>query len=145
MHWHISLRFGHDVLRHGLDPLPFIEYLSTLGTIEAIVTLHDTMPTGDEMDPESCYLGFEIAFSSLTADKKTIESVFEFVLDDWRNIEALRGTVHLKCYRFYLRGCRPTSDCASMHRSFRREGRLELLRDAESGRTDCQECSRSAA
>src|SRR5690625_4848910 len=25
--WHISLRFGQDVLRHGMDPIAFIRYL----------------------------------------------------------------------------------------------------------------------
>ncbi len=81
-HWHISLRFKPDVLRHGLDPLPFIRYLRTLGRIEAVATLADAMPALDEMDPESCYLGFEVAFSSATADKAAIEAAFEFVLDD---------------------------------------------------------------
>jgi len=80
-HWHISLRFGPDVLRNGMDPLSFIRYLTTLGSIEQIVTLHDAVPALDAIDAESCYLGFEIAFKS-EADKKTIESVFEFVIDD---------------------------------------------------------------
>ncbi len=79
--WHISVRFGRDVLRNGMDPLSFIRYLGTLGTITDIVTVHDAMPTAEAMDPESCYLGFEIAFKS-KADKAAIESVFDFVLDD---------------------------------------------------------------
>ena len=79
--WHISLRFGHDVLRNGMDPLSFLRYLGTLGEIISITTLHHTMPDADEMDPESCYLGFEIEFSS-TATKNEIESVFEFVRED---------------------------------------------------------------
>ncbi|MBL0728523.1 chemotaxis protein CheA [Piscinibacter sp. HJYY11] len=79
--WHISLRFGPDVLRNGMDPLSFLRYLGTLGTIVGIVTLPDALPAADEMDPESCYLGFEIALRS-KADKAKIESVFDFVLDD---------------------------------------------------------------
>jgi two-component system chemotaxis sensor kinase CheA len=79
--WHISLRFGRSVLRNGMDPLSFIRYLGTLGSISAIVALPDAIPAAPEMDPECCYLGFEIAFRS-QADKATIESVFEFVLDD---------------------------------------------------------------
>lgn len=82
-HWHISLRFGPDVLRNGMDPLSFIRYLGTLGTITAIVTLPDAIPDADQMDPESCYLGLEIAFKS-DVDKITIENVFEFVRDDCR-------------------------------------------------------------
>lgn len=80
-HWHLSLRFGPDVLKNGMDPLSFIRYLATLGRIEHIVTLHDAVPELDTLDPESCCLGFEIAFKS-DADKATIENVFEFVIDD---------------------------------------------------------------
>lgn len=79
--WHISLRFGRDVLRNGMDPLSFLRYLGTMGQIVGIVTLHDALPPPVDMDPESCYLGFEISFKS-DADKRTIESAFEFVLDD---------------------------------------------------------------
>ncbi|MHB1654960.1 MAG: chemotaxis protein CheA [Burkholderiales bacterium] len=76
--WHISLRFDQDVLRNGMDPISFLRYLSTLGEIIAITTLPDAMPEAASMDPESCYLGFEINFKS-NADKNTIAAVFEFV------------------------------------------------------------------
>lgn len=79
--WHISLRFGKDVLRNGMDPLSFIRYLGTLGDINHIVTLLNNIPAAAEMDAESCYLGFEISFKS-NADKATIEGVFEFVRED---------------------------------------------------------------
>lgn len=79
--WHISLRFGRDVLRNGMDPLSFIRYLGTLGEVAGIVTIDDALPTGEDFDPESCYLGFEIRLLS-AADKKTIEDVFEFVRAD---------------------------------------------------------------
>ncbi|MBC2731913.1 chemotaxis protein CheA [Thiobacillus sp.] len=79
--WHISLRFGQDVLKNGMDPLSFIRYLATLGEIVHLVTLADALPAAAEMDPESCYLGFEIRFKS-DADKARIENVFEFVRDD---------------------------------------------------------------
>ncbi len=81
--WHISLRFGQDVLRFGMDPLSFIRYLGKIGRIVSIHTLTDKVPHLSEMDPESCYLGFEIAFES-DADKASIENVFEFVQDDCR-------------------------------------------------------------
>jgi two-component system chemotaxis sensor kinase CheA len=79
--WHVSLRFGTGVLRNGMDPLAFLRYLRKLGTIRTLVTLADAMPAADAMDPESCYLGFELALET-SADKAQIESVFEFVLDD---------------------------------------------------------------
>ncbi|MBC7701481.1 chemotaxis protein CheA [Aquabacterium sp.] len=79
--WHISLRFGRDVLRNGMDPLSFIRYLGTMGQIVGIVTLHDALLLAPDMDPESCYLGFDISFKS-EATKGAIEGAFEFVLDD---------------------------------------------------------------
>ncbi len=79
--WHISLRFGRDVLRNGMDPLSFIRYLQTLGSIRGIVTLADAIPTDGSMDPEACYLGFEIALETQVS-KSTLENVFEFVRDD---------------------------------------------------------------
>ncbi len=79
--WHISLRFGPDVLKNGMDPMSFLRYLQTIGSIVGIVTVTDGLPSPDAMDPEQCYLGYEIAFKS-SADKATIENVFEFVRDD---------------------------------------------------------------
>jgi two-component system chemotaxis sensor kinase CheA len=79
--WHISVRFGQDVLRNGMDPLSFIRYLATLGEIRHLATLDDALPAAAGMDPECCYLGFEISLRS-DADKARIESVFEFVRDD---------------------------------------------------------------
>src|SRR5690606_18582820 len=79
--WHISLRFGPEVLRKGMDPLSFLHHLRTVGEIAGIVTLVETVPTVEQIDPERCYLGFEIAFRS-NADKAAIENVFAFVRDD---------------------------------------------------------------
>ena len=79
--WHISLRFGRDVLRNGMDPLSFVRYLGSLGEIVSMTTLLDALPSVEDMDPEDCYLGFEIDFNSI-ADKTQIESVFDFVRED---------------------------------------------------------------
>lgn len=79
--WVISLQFDCDAYRHGLDPLSFIRYLRTLGDIVEILTLSHTMPPAHELDAESCYLGFRIAFNS-DASKSVIEDVFEFAQDD---------------------------------------------------------------
>lgn len=79
--WHISLRCGPDVLRSGADPLSYLRYLTSIGRIVHLETIADAMPEAAAMDPETCYLGFEISFSS-TADKAAIERVFDFVRDD---------------------------------------------------------------
>ena len=79
--WHISLRFGPNLLRDGMDPLSLISYLATLGKIVHIATLIDSVPPLAELDPEASYLGFEISFHS-AASKATIEGAFDFVRDD---------------------------------------------------------------
>lgn len=79
--WHISVRFGSEVLRNGMDPLAFLRYLSSLGSIIRITTLFETMPDMATMDAESCYLGFEIALQS-NASKAAIAETFDFVRDD---------------------------------------------------------------
>ena len=79
--WHISLRFGVDVFRNGMDPLSFLRYLETLGQVLQVTTLTDSIPPIDRWDPESCYLGFEIGLRS-TASHATLNEVFDFVRDD---------------------------------------------------------------
>ena len=79
--WHLSLRFGADSLRNGMDPLAFIRYLAGLGDIVHIVTVCDALVSCASFDPESCYLGFEIDLKT-QADKETIEGVFDFVRED---------------------------------------------------------------
>ena len=78
--WHISIRFGENVLREGMDPLAFLRYLSGFGEIAHIATLLDAMPDAEAMDPEACYMGFEIDFRADTSKEK-IERVFDFVRD----------------------------------------------------------------
>ncbi len=94
--WHISVQFGPDVLRNGMDPASFIRYLASIGEIVDLRTCCDSMPGIDEMDPESCYLGFEIDFANCP-DKKTIEDAFEFVRDDCR-LRILPPPSHLAKY-----------------------------------------------
>lgn len=81
--WHLSLRFGPDVLRNGMDPLSFIQYLAGLGEIVYLHTVTEALPPADQMDAETCYLGFEIDLCA-DVDKKKLDDVFEFVREDSR-------------------------------------------------------------
>lgn len=81
--WHLSIRFGPDVLRNGMDPLSFIRYLGTLGRIVHLATVLEGLPAGEGYDPELCYLGIELDLET-EADRQTIEDVFEFVREDSR-------------------------------------------------------------
>jgi len=80
--WHISLRFGPDALRNGMEPASFISYLKNVGEIVSVVLVSDGIPQWSDFEPENCYLGFEISLYALDIDKAKIEEVFEFVLDD---------------------------------------------------------------
>ncbi|CAK0748398.1 two-component system, chemotaxis family, sensor kinase CheA [Gammaproteobacteria bacterium] len=81
--WHISVRFDRDVLRNGMDPLGLLRYLQRLGRITAIATVTTDIPRSNEMNPEDCYLGFEIGLAS-NATKAELEAVFGFVRDSCR-------------------------------------------------------------
>ncbi len=79
--WHISLRFSENVFRNGLDPYSFINCLNGKGEIVNIRTIYDNMPCGGHMEPDLCYLGFEIDFFS-NISKNEINDIFFFVKDD---------------------------------------------------------------
>ena len=79
--WHVSLRFGPDVLTAGMDPMGFLRYLITFGSIGGLAVIDDEMPPVEELDPEKCYLGFEFAFAT-SAPRERIEGAFDFVRED---------------------------------------------------------------
>ena len=76
--WHISLRMQPDALQHGLDPIYFFNYLTTVGKIVNLSLLPSELPPFIEMQPEKLYPGFEIDLDS-SADKDAIASVFDFM------------------------------------------------------------------
>ncbi|GLH71725.1 chemotaxis protein CheA [Geothrix limicola] len=78
--WHLSIRFGRQVMQDGMDPLACLRYLGTLGTISHLFSLIH-LPEGDAFNPEECYLGLEIELDT-AADRKTLEEVFEFVREE---------------------------------------------------------------
>ena len=80
-HWHLSLRFGADALRNGLDPLAFLRYLGTLGRVQHCHTFDDVVPALEELDAETCHLGFELRLDS-SRSRADIEQVFEFAQED---------------------------------------------------------------
>ena len=79
--WLVSLEFGRDVFRQGMDPASFIAYLGRLGRIVALATVDGGLPPPEQMDPQSCYLGFEIVLET-SANAEEISKVFEFLHDE---------------------------------------------------------------
>ncbi|HTF96765.1 MAG TPA: chemotaxis protein CheA [Cellvibrio sp.] len=99
--WHISARFGPDLLRNGMDPLSILRFLRTLGEITHITTITDHLPEFNHFDPEQLYLGFEITLNS-NANQQQIEDAFMFVRDESEiriipprsNVEAFVNLIH---------------------------------------------------
>lgn len=79
--WLISLQCGEPVLRNGMDPLSIIHYLARLGEVTQVCANGDRVPSLDALDPEACFLGFEIELLS-EAGRQAIEGAFEFIRDD---------------------------------------------------------------
>jgi two-component system, chemotaxis family, sensor kinase CheA len=79
--WLISLRFSPDVLVAGMDPLGFLRYLNTFGSITDLTIVDEALPPVADFDAQKCYLGFELAFDT-DATREKIEGAFDFVRDD---------------------------------------------------------------
>lgn len=80
-HWKISARFGADTFRNGMDPLSVVRYLGEMGRIVAMQCHGERVPALQELDPETCYLGFEMVLDAQT-QRAEIEGAFSFVADD---------------------------------------------------------------
>ena len=79
--WQVGLRFSPEVLVAGMDPLGFLRYLNTFGTIKDLTIVDDALPSVAEFDAQKCYVGFKFAFET-DAPREKIEGAFEFVRDD---------------------------------------------------------------
>ena len=79
--WHLTLRFGPDALRNGLDPLAFIRYLRNLGELTSVRTWSELVPDLHHLDAENCHLAFDIALRT-DRGRDDIAAVFEFAEDD---------------------------------------------------------------
>ncbi|MDE1928547.1 MAG: chemotaxis protein CheA, partial [Burkholderiales bacterium] len=79
--WHVSVRFGPETFRNGMDPLTVLGYLATIGRIGGLVCDSEAIPELDAIDPETCHLGFEFGFET-AEPRERIEAAFAFVRDD---------------------------------------------------------------
>ncbi|MEY4765851.1 MAG: hypothetical protein RI907_2524 [Pseudomonadota bacterium] len=79
--WRIFVRFGHDALRNGLDPLSFLRYMGGQGKVLSVRLLQEHVPELQALDAEDCHLGFE-AFFEHEATRDEVMGIFEFLIDD---------------------------------------------------------------
>ncbi len=81
--WHISVAFGAETFRNGMDPLTVLSYLRGLGTVPCLVCDVARVPLLEALEPESCHLAFEFGLVT-EASQSEIEGAFSFVRDDCR-------------------------------------------------------------
>lgn len=80
--WQLHLEFDFRILRNGSNPLDLLDDLCKLGPCFA-VPVADDVPLLDELEPEDCYLKWDVTLSS-DCDKAAIDDVFMFVLDEMK-------------------------------------------------------------
>lgn len=80
--WHLYLEFESHILRNGSNPLDLLEDLCKLGPC-FVVPVTDGIPFLDEMEPEDCYLKWDVKLHAV-CDKDAIDDVFMFVSDEMK-------------------------------------------------------------
>lgn len=76
--WHISLRLGIDTFREGFNPVIMFSQLKNIGEIVNARVLPKNIPDMCDLNPEDCFLGWEIVLRAET-NKNTLAEVFEFI------------------------------------------------------------------
>ncbi|TGN11755.1 chemotaxis protein CheA [Leptospira ilyithenensis] len=90
--WKIRLFCGPDLFINGLDPYPFLRYLSEKGTLDEVYLSEDRIPHFSEIEPTKSYLDIEVIYSSELSRQEIIDS-FEFAgLDMQIQIEPIENS-----------------------------------------------------
>lgn len=93
--WHLYLEFESHILRNGSNPLDLLEDLCKLGPC-FVVPVTDGIPFLDEMEPEDCYLKWDVKLHA-ACDKDAIDDVFMFVSDEMKlTLSPLSPLVHVE-------------------------------------------------
>jgi two-component system, chemotaxis family, sensor kinase CheA len=80
--WRLRLEFDSHILCNGSNPLDLLDDLCKLGSCFA-VPVTDDIPLIDELEPECCYLKWDVTLHS-DCDKAAIDDVFMFVVDEMK-------------------------------------------------------------
>ncbi|MBW7856884.1 MAG: chemotaxis protein CheA [Leptonema sp. (in: Bacteria)] len=79
--WKISLQCLPDMLSNGLDPYPFLRYLTEKGTVQSLQLIDAGLPILSELDPLKAYISFEIVYQTNLSEQEIV-SLFEFAFHD---------------------------------------------------------------
>jgi two-component system, chemotaxis family, sensor kinase CheA len=80
--WQLHLEFDSDILRNGSNPLDLLDDLGKLGAC-FVVALTEDVPFLDELDPEYCFLKWDVTLHS-DCKRAAIDDVFIFVQDEMK-------------------------------------------------------------
>jgi two-component system, chemotaxis family, sensor kinase CheA len=77
--WRVRFFPGPDLMRNGADPFLLLRELRQLGLLQIKPSLVAIPPIG-ELDPERCYIGWEMVLTTASA-REEISDIFIFVAD----------------------------------------------------------------
>jgi two-component system chemotaxis sensor kinase CheA len=80
--WQLHIEFDSDILRNGSNPLDLLDDLGKLGAC-FVMALTDDVPFLDELDPEHCFLKWDVTLHS-DCERTAIDDVFIFVQDEMK-------------------------------------------------------------
>ena len=78
--WRIQFRPYPQLFAHGNDPLRMLRELADLGDLDVVVATKN-LPSLRELDPESCYLSWELTVTT-DATREVIDQVFDWAEGD---------------------------------------------------------------
>ncbi len=79
--WEISFKSDKEILRTGNEPYRMFRELQELGTLTVAVDQSELLDFG-KMEPEACYLHWNITLASADVTEDQIKEVFEWVEDE---------------------------------------------------------------
>ena len=79
--WRVSVAFGVETFRNGMDPLAILTYLAGLGRVVSVDGRDGDIPVLEQLEPESCHLAFDLEIET-DVGRAAIEHAFAFVRDE---------------------------------------------------------------
>ncbi len=79
--WKLKISFDSSVMEQGFEPASFLAYLRQNSELFELSVNTTKIPLLNELKPTSCYISFDIHFSSYL-NRDEVYEVFEFIQDD---------------------------------------------------------------
>lgn len=79
--WLISIHCHPELFHHGLDPLPFIQYLIGMGELLELALDRQLIPRLEDIDPETCYFKVDLLLRT-DASREALMQALEFIQED---------------------------------------------------------------